>query len=132
MMYKGRLLLALFCCVLTSCFNGYNENASAHSGTPVATCGVSSTSTQNAPSIFKRKCSTCHHLTKDGTGPKLAGSLKRAPSEAWLRLYIRNTDSLLRVGDTAARAREYIKPTQALHQHTISKRDMDLLIDYIR
>ena len=68
------------------------------------TCGVDSEqSTSNEfidmPDEFKKKCSICHSLTKDLTGPKLQGVIKRVPSLNWFENYLRNEDSLLKLGD---------------------------------
>lgn len=55
-------------------------------------------------SIFKAKCASCHNMTKDVTGPALIGILDgtRAPSREWLKLWIKDNNSLRASGDAYA------------------------------
>ncbi len=138
-MGRKKALIIIVCLVWTgmvsSCFNGYNENE-AKEKEPGA-CGVDSNSDlgrlSNAPSVFKAKCSVCHHPTKDGTGPKLIGTLKRVPSEDWLRDFITNEDSLTKIKDSTTLAKQKMKPTSGNHNfRSLSEKQLNALIDFIQ
>lgn len=54
--------------------------------------------------IFKAKCASCHNMMKDVTGPALMGILDgtRAPSEEWLKAWIKDNNELRASGDAYA------------------------------
>ncbi len=53
--------------------------------------------------IFKQNCAVCHSLGANKlTGPGLAGVMSRVPNEDWLKKWIKNSDALIKAGDSYA------------------------------
>lgn len=52
--------------------------------------------------LFKTNCASCHHPTKDGTGPALAGVDGRVPSKEWLYSWVKNSAAVISSGDKYA------------------------------
>lgn len=53
--------------------------------------------------LFKTNCGACHRLDKMLTGPALAGvGQKYADDKEWLYSWIRNSQALVKAGDTKA------------------------------
>ncbi|MFD2570389.1 c-type cytochrome [Spirosoma soli] len=51
--------------------------------------------------LFQNNCAQCHATTGEiVVGPGLAGVTKRAPSEAWLLKWIRNSQAVVASGDS--------------------------------
>ncbi len=64
---------------------------------------LSSVSAQDAEKLFKQNCAVCHSLGKNKiTGPGLEGIAARAPSDDWLRKWIKNNKELIKSGDPYA------------------------------
>jgi hypothetical protein len=80
--------------ILTACFNKKKEEQ--------PTCGVKEElalpcdGRKNRPVLFLAKCTACHSLDKNGTGPKFSGVLTKIPNEKWFDCFVRNEDSLLK------------------------------------
>jgi cytochrome c551/c552 len=51
--------------------------------------------------LFKENCKACHKLFEDAVGPSLSGITSRRPKK-WLYAFVKNSDSLIRSGDTMA------------------------------
>src|SRR5262245_30157554 len=54
---------------------------------------------QNGEAIFKDNCATCHSLTKQLTGPALAGIQSRVPDKKLLHAWIKNNNAVLKTGN---------------------------------
>ncbi|MBL1281459.1 MAG: c-type cytochrome [Fluviicola sp.] len=84
--------------VLTSCFNGNNKSKE-----PVNFCATRDLegyeSKEDYPELFREKCSTCHFLYKNSTGPELSKITDRIPNKNWFSLFISNEDSLIQAKD---------------------------------
>lgn len=62
------------------------------------------TSAQDAEKLFKQNCAACHSLGKNKVvGPGLEGIGTRAPDDAWLAKWIRNSQALVKSGDPYAK-----------------------------
>ena len=92
-------ILLILCSTLFSCLNNENSKTKAN------VCGVEDKkifnidNSENQPDVYKRKCSACHFIQRDATGPKLSGILNKIPNEKWFELFIKNEDSLLKNND---------------------------------
>lgn len=51
--------------------------------------------------LFKARCAACHGISKELTGPALAGIADRH-SEAWLLAFVRNSQKMIAEGDKMA------------------------------
>lgn len=51
-------------------------------------------------SVFKQNCAACHKIDKQATGPKLMGFLIRVQNENWIKRYLMNEDSLVKIKDS--------------------------------
>jgi hypothetical protein len=102
-------------------------------------CGVEDDKTYNIdsginqPDVYKRKCASCHLVTKDMTGPKLEGVLDKIPSEKWFELYIKNEDSLLKNGDKYANKISNFSKVNNVHNfNDLTTDEINILKKYIR
>ena len=102
-------------------------------------CGVEDDKTYNIdsginqPDVYKRKCASCHLVTKDMTGPKLEGVLDKIPSEKWFELYIKNEDSLLKNGDKYANEISKFSTVNNVHNfNELTTDEINILKKYIR
>ena len=102
-------------------------------------CGVEDDKTYNIdsginqPDVYKRKCASCHLVTKDMTGPKLEGVLDKIPSEKWFELYIKNEESLLKNGDKYANKISNFSKVNNVHNfNDLTTDEINILKKYIR
>lgn len=87
---------------------------------------------ENGQQLFKANCAACHKVDKDMTGPALAGIENRRTKE-WLHKYIRNSNDLLRAGDSTALSlyNDWDKiPMNAFPN--LNNKDIDAMLAYIR
>lgn len=126
---------------MTGCFEDVSakkqtkQNETDEESMPV--CGVSNDglndpNLRETPDVFKMKCATCHHIKHNGTGPALAGFMKKAPSEEWFKGFITNQDSMLRAGDSLTLQIQELRPSKGMHQQILTQKQIDELIEYIR
>ncbi|WP_229369758.1 c-type cytochrome [Fibrivirga algicola] len=74
-------------------------------GTPVPTSApkVLSADALAGKAVFEGNCAACHSVGSDKLlGPGLAGVRLRAPGEAWLQKWIRNSSAVIASGDVYA------------------------------
>ncbi|MEZ0486744.1 c-type cytochrome [Fibrella aquatica] len=72
-------------------------------GAPVAAAKVLSADALAGKEIFAGNCASCHSAGADKLlGPGLAGIRQRAPGEAWLQKWIRNSSAVIASGDAYA------------------------------
>jgi hypothetical protein len=102
-------------------------------------CGVEDDKTYNIdsginqPDVYKRKCASCHLVSKDMTGPKLEGVLDKIPSEKWFELYIKNEDSLLKNRDKYANEISNFSTVNNVHNfNDLTTVEINILKKYIR
>ncbi|MBI3238000.1 MAG: hypothetical protein HYZ43_04005 [Flavobacteriia bacterium] len=98
-------------------------------------CGVKDVETvdrmKNAPIYLKKNCATCHLLDKPSTGPALQGMMKRVSGREWLKAYLKNEDSLLKIGDTTALRISKFSPVGPCHHFSdLNDRLLDELIRF--
>lgn len=82
--------------------------------------------------LFLANCATCHKVDKDMTGPALAGIENRRTKE-WLYKYIRNSNDLLRAGDSTALKlyNDWDKTPMNIFPN-LKNKDIDAMLAYIR
>ena len=102
-------------------------------------CGVEDDKTYNIdsginqPDVYKRKCASCHLVTKDITGPKLIGVLDKIPNEKWFELYIKNEDSLLKNGDEYANKISKFSIVKNAHYfNDLTNKEINILNNYTK
>lgn len=54
---------------------------------------------QDGKALFQQNCASCHAVSKDLTGPKLAGIEERVPDKKLLYAWIRNNQAVLATGN---------------------------------
>ncbi|MCR9173614.1 MAG: cytochrome c [bacterium] len=132
------LFMVTFLMISLGCFRKTKSTQLEASEEKLPKCGVKDSGDlrdmagQNPPTVFKAKCATCHHYSKDGTGPALRGFMKKAPSEEWFKSFIRNQDELIEAGDSLAMEIQKQKPTKGLHYHNLTDKEFDQLIEYLK
>lgn len=57
---------------------------------------------QDGKALFSANCASCHHPTKDVTGPALKGVADKAPSKEWLYEWVHNSTAMVSRGDKHA------------------------------
>lgn len=81
----------------------HSSQASGNAPVAVAAAKVISADAIAGKEIFTGNCSACHSKGTDKLiGPGLAGVRQRAPGEAWLQKWIRNSSDLVASGDAYA------------------------------
>lgn len=124
--------------ILTGCFRNSKDAQGSEEMERMPQCGVvdgrdlTEMKYADPPTVFKAKCATCHHPTKDGTGPALAGFMKNAPSEEWFKKFVRNEQGLLEAGDSLAIEIQKLKPTKGAHFQKLSDAELDELIEFLK
>jgi hypothetical protein len=97
---------------------------------PIPICG--NVNSVSEPAIFKAKCTTCHMLYKNSTGPKLHNVYNHLPNEEWFELFVRNEDSLIKVNDKYARKIQKWSPVDGNHNFKeISDKQMSEIKEYL-
>lgn len=129
MLNKTRRILIFF---LITCSGCLNINTSKNETPRV--CGVVDDEKTKITQllVFKAKCATCHSYKKDLTGPKMSGVLDRVPSEEWLKQFITNQDSLIKVRDEYTL--EIIKESKVEWSHNfkeLEENELEELLEYI-
>lgn len=89
---------------------------------------------QNGESLFKNKCSTCHQIFKDGTGPKLYQVRDKWASggakEGSLHLWVKNWQKAVAI-DPYAEQVSKVKPASMTPFPDLSDEDIDAIFDYV-
>ncbi|MBO9565584.1 MAG: c-type cytochrome [Niastella sp.] len=87
---------------------------------------------ENGQQLFAANCAACHKVEKDMTGPALSGIENRRTKE-WLYQYIRNSNDLLRAGDSTALQlySDWDKTPMNAFPH-LKNKDIDAMLAYIR
>ncbi len=89
---------------------------------------------QNGETLFKNKCSTCHQIFKDGTGPKLYKVrdlwIADGAKEGSIYLWVNNWQKAA-ASDPYAEKVSKIKPTAMSMFPDLTKEDIDGIFDYI-
>lgn len=84
--------------------------------------------------LFKNKCSTCHQIFKDGTGPKLFQVREKWASggakEGSLHQWVKNWQKAVAT-DPYAEQVSKIKPTNMSQFPDLSDADIDAIFDYV-
>ena len=99
---------------------------------------ISSTSlhAQDGKALFQANCASCHSLTKVLTGPALEGVESRWPDRTELHAWILNSGQYLKTGKNKAYAdnlfAQYGKTTMTAFQGTLTTKDIDAILDYIK
>lgn len=95
---------------------------------------IGSAYAQDGEGLFKAKCSTCHGIDKNSTGPALKGVKQKwvdASEEAMIYDWIMNSASLIASGKStrATEAKEF-SPIEMPAQD-VSKEDIDAILTYV-
>lgn len=89
---------------------------------------------QNGEGLFKNKCSTCHQIFKDGTGPKLYQVRDKWESggakEGSLYLWVQNWQKAAAL-DPYAEQVSKVKPTNMTLYPELTHEDIDAIFDYV-
>lgn len=89
---------------------------------------------QDGEGLFKAKCSTCHKVDSDMTGPKLQGAKQKwadADEAEYLYEWVQNSDVLITTGKSSmAKAIEGFSPTKMPAQ-VVTNADIDAIFDYV-
>jgi mono/diheme cytochrome c family protein len=83
--------------------------------------------------LFNQNCAACHALTRNMTGPALAGIVDKYEGDTeWLRAWIKNNQALIKAGDERALAiyNEY-NQTPMTAFPTLSDADIDNILAYV-
>jgi mono/diheme cytochrome c family protein len=84
----------------------------------------------DAPAVFNGRCSGCHSVGRgEVVGPDLAGVTTRH-ERAWLRAFIRSSQSVIRSGDRQAVAL-YARYRKTMPDHELGEAEIDALLDWI-
>lgn len=81
--------------------------------------------------VFRENCRSCHDISKNATGPKLAGITKRR-SEAWLRKWIRNPAAMIAKKDPHAVERFNAWYKTPMTSFPLPDAEMDKLINFLK
>lgn len=87
---------------------------------------------QDGKALFSSNCASCHHPTKDVTGPALKGVSEKVPSKEWLYKWVHNSTALVGSGDKYANEvfNKWNKiPMPAFAN--LSEKDIDAIIAYV-
>ncbi len=87
---------------------------------------------QDGKALFSSNCASCHHPTKDVTGPALKGVSEKVPSKEWLYKWVQNSTALVASGDKYANEvfNKWNKiPMPAFSN--LSEKDIDAIIAYV-
>ncbi len=79
--------------------------------------------------LFRNCCASCHKLTKDFTGPALAGATKRYSRE-WLYRFIRNPAAMIENDPQAKVLAKKWRPT-VMTAFSLSRSNIDDIFTYI-
>ncbi len=89
---------------------------------------------QNGEKLFKSKCSTCHSLKQDMTGPKLQGVKQKwedAGETEFLYEWVKNSSDLIATGKSSmASAIKNFSPT-AMAPQQVSNEEVDAILAYV-
>lgn len=99
--YKLISLLVL-CFVIIGCgflFEVNNNETTLVCGVKESAFVCGDIGSQYSP-VFKKNCVACHKIDKQFTGPKLMGFLIRVQNENWIKGYLMNEDSLVKIKDS--------------------------------
>src|SRR5262245_42163368 len=84
----------------------------------------------DAAAAFNGRCSGCHSVGRgEVVGPDLAGVTARH-DRAWLRAFIRSSQSVIRSGDRPAVAL-YARYRKTMPDHDLGEAEIDSLLDWI-
>ncbi len=87
---------------------------------------------QDGKALFSANCASCHHPTKDGTGPALKGVDGRVPSQEWLYKWVKNSAAVIASGDKYANDiyNEWNKTAMTAFQ-SLKNEEIDAIITYV-
>src|SRR5690554_1801460 len=89
---------------------------------------------QDGETLFKNKCSTCHQIFKDGTGPKLhnvrAEWVAGGGQEESIYLWVNNWQKAAAIDPYAEKVSK-LKPTNMSMFPELSREDIDAIFDYV-
>src|SRR5690606_19110571 len=84
--------------------------------------------------LFKNKCSTCHQIFKDGTGPKLYNVREKWASEGAkegsIYVWVNNWQKAAATDPYADQVSK-VKPTNMNQFPELTKEDIDAIFDYV-
>ncbi len=86
----------------------------------------------NGEALFKANCASCHHPTKDGTGPALKGVDGRVPSQEWLYKWVKNSAAVIASGDSYANDiyKKWNKTAMTAFQ-SLKNEEIDAIVEYV-
>jgi cytochrome c2 len=89
---------------------------------------------QDGKALFMQNCASCHAMDKKLTGPALAGATDRWSDEKMLHAWIKNNQKVLASGYPYAvnLYNEYNKTAMNVFEGTLSDKDIDAIIQYIK
>lgn len=87
---------------------------------------------QDGKALFTANCASCHHPTKESTGPALQGTLTRVPSQEWLYDWVKNSAKVIASGDKYANDiyNKYNKTAMTAFP-SLSNEDIDAIFAYV-
>ena len=104
-------------------------------GNPVVTSDVSSNETvtqdNNAgKQLFMSNCATCHHVTKDLTGPAMYGVRSRWKDQKLLHEFVRNSTAVIKKDRYAKELYEKWNKTQMNLFPKLTDAEIESIFDY--
>ncbi len=98
----------------------------------MATMTFGSPSIEDGKALFTTRCTSCHNVNKQVTGPALAGVTERHNLD-WIISFVLSSQTLVNKGDTAAVAlfNKYNKITMP-DQKDLSANDVKNILEYIK
>jgi len=99
----------------------------------ILTIGTFDTQAQDGATLFK-KCATCHHPFKDGTGPKLQGVRTKwadgGAKDGSIYMWVRDWEVAVAT-DPYAAAEAKVKPTNMDKFPALTDQEIDAIFDYV-
>jgi mono/diheme cytochrome c family protein len=125
-------LLAVIVIGSLSCAGGNS------SGNPDAANTVSSSSNEEisqdnsaGKQLFMSNCASCHHVTRDLTGPAMYGVRSRWKDQKLLREFVRNSTAVIKKDKYAKELYEKWNKTQMNLFPKLTDAEIDSIFDYV-
>ncbi len=100
--------------------------------TAMSVAALAAPPAEEGKTIFATRCASCHNLTKNMTGPALAGVHERRSIE-WIMSFIRSSQTMVKSGDTTAVALFQKFNNIPMPDHKdLSDADIKSIVDYIK
>lgn len=86
---------------------------------------------QDGKALFMSNCASCHHPTKDATGPALQGVDQHAHGKEWLYSWIKNPSAVIASGD--AHAKELVAKYKVVMTAfpSLTHEEIDAILKYV-